>query len=96
MAVVKKKLIVKFKLVLDNSENSNYSNERPFKDVTEYKPDDAGNLLGNIRKALNKIYGFPVVEEGDSDPLKGFQDQTINSFNYISIKCEDVEDINPT
>jgi hypothetical protein len=76
--MAKKKLKICIKLVLDN-------NTGEFNNVNEFKPDSAVDLLGNIRKCLNEIYGFQV----DADPLEGFQDLTINSFKSVDVDVEE-------
>ena len=76
--MAKKKLKICIKLVLDNTDGV-YDN------VNEFKPDSATDLLGNIRKCLNAIYGYPV----DDDPPKGFQDLTLNSFNSVDVDVEE-------
>lgn len=76
--MAKKKLKVCFTLVLD-------SDSGKFENVNDFKPDSATDLLGNIRKCLNEIYGIPV----DSEPLEGFQDLTINSFKSVDVDVEE-------
>jgi hypothetical protein len=79
--MAKKKILnMKFKLVLKNDDGT-------FNGVNEFTPNSAGDLLGNIRKGLNAIYGFPV---DDSEP-KGFQNLQINSFNMIDVETEDID-----
>jgi len=86
MTYPKKKILkVCFTLVLNNEDNH-------YDKVTEYKPDDASNLLENLRKALNEIYGY----DNEADPPEGFLRTTKNSYNMISTELEGVEDINPT
>lgn len=78
--MAKKKLTMKFKIVLNNDEGK-------FDGVNDYTPGSAADLLGNIRKGLNLVYGIPV----DATPPQGFQDLSINSFNTIDVETEDID-----
>lgn len=77
----KKELNMKFKLILDNSDGK-------FVGVNKFTPAGNVDFLGEIRKHLNMIYGFPV----DAEPPVGFQDLTVNSFNMIEVDTEDIDD----
>lgn len=79
LTMAKKKVLnMKFKLVMKNDDGT-------FNGVNSFTPDSAGNLLGNIRKALNLMYGFPVGQQA------GFENLEINSFNTIDVETEDID-----
>jgi hypothetical protein len=78
--MAKKKLKICITLFLNNDTGV-------FNGVNEFKPDSAVDLLGNLRKCLNSIYGFPV---DDQEP-KGFQNLTINSFKSVDVDVEETQ-----
>jgi len=74
--MAKKKLKICIKLVLaDNVE---------FENVHEFNPSSASNLLENVRKCLNEIYGIPLNSN------KGFENLSINSFQSVDVDVEEI------